>query len=522
MNRDIVGLIRERGVLLQRELFDFLADLPDVELARRFLELLERASGQKMITSSSLMGREEQVTRALDALPDNLKLVAQTLLISIGLRFSMAAAASVLAPVVRPIVIPEQKGLPYSIFYANTSTDKKIEVGDFVSHFRSRYQELQRILMQRPDVQNLVSISKISRDRTRFTLVGIVSEKRITPNKNLILTVEDLTGKQTLLVKHDSECMPTAAELQLDDIVAFVVSGNREIAFVHSIIFPDAFKEKVWFEQDMCVAFVSDVHVGSKKHLGAEFERFLEWINSSDPLAQKIQYIFFVGDNVDGVGVFPGQERLLDITQLGAQYEKLASYLQRIPSRITMFMCPGQHDSVRVAEPQPVIETYYGAPLHAIPNLTLVSNPSLIKLFEGDKTFKVLMYHGASIHSFINEIQELRLMKAHRCPAKAVRHMLKRRHLAPSHGEVAYIPNAQHDPLVISEVPDVLCTGEVHRLDIETYNGTLIITGSCWQAQTEFEEKVGNVPDPCKVPVFNLKTRELKILDFTSSQEEVA
>jgi len=92
--------------------------------------------------------------------------------------------------------------------------------------------------------------------------------------------------------------------------------------------------------------------------------------------------------------------------------------------------------------------------------------------------------------------------------------MLKRRHLSPSHSYVNYIPNREKDPLVISEVPDVLCTGEVHRLDIEMYNGTLILTGSCWQSQTEFEEKVGNIPDPCKVPLFNLKTRELKIMDF--------
>jgi len=68
--------------------------------------------------------------------------------------------------------------------------------------------------------------------------------------------------------------------------------------------------------------------------------------------------------------------------------------------------------------------------------------------------------------------------------------------------------------MVISEVPDVLCTGEVHRLDIENYNGTIIITGSCWQGQTEFEEKVGNLPDPGKVPVLNLKSRELRIFTF--------
>jgi DNA polymerase II small subunit len=143
----------------------------------------------------------------------------------------------------------------------------------------------------------------------------------------------------------------------------------------------------------------------------------------------------------------------------------------------------------------------------------------MVKFFEGEKVFKVLMYHGASIHTFINEIKELREMKAHKCPAQAVRHMLKRRHLAPTHSDTVYIPNADSDPLVIHEVPDVLCTGEVHRLDIDNYNGIYIITGSCWQAQTPFEEKIGNVPDPAKVPVFSLKTRELKVYDFGVEEE---
>jgi DNA polymerase II small subunit/DNA polymerase delta subunit B len=45
------------------------------------------------------------------------------------------------------------------------------------------------------------------------------------------------------------------------------------------------------------------------------------------------------------------------------------------------------------------------------------------------------------------------------------------------------------------------------------------MTGSCWQARTDFEEKVGNIPDPCKVPIFNVKTHELKVLDFSISEE---
>ena len=43
----------------------------------------------------------------------------------------------------------------------------------------------------------------------------------------------------------------------------------------------------------------------------------------------------------------------------------------------------------------------------------------------------------------------------------------------------------------------------------------LIIANSCWQSMTSFEEKVGNVPDPCKVPILNLKSREIRILDFS-------
>ena len=262
---------------------------------------------------------------------------------------------------------------------------------------------------------------------------------------------------------------------------------------------------------------MSDVHGGSDRHLGKSFERFLEGASSDDEIARKIKYVFFTGDNVDGVGIFPGQEDVLSLKSMEEQYGLLVSYLRKIPSHITIFMCPGQHDATRVAEPQPVINKKYAPGLYELENLVLVTNPAMVKLLENGKEFKILMYHGASIHTFINEIKELREMKTHSSPAKAVKHMLKRRHLAPMYGvspQVVYVPNAESDPLVISEVPDVLITGEVHRADIENYNGVLIVTGSCWQSQTLFEEKVGNVPVPGKVPVLNLKTRELKIFDF--------
>ncbi len=534
MNDEILRLIREKGLLLEKEVFDLVNSLSDAETARDFLERAERCTGQKIITRAAIEKNSEFMQKMAWNLTD--KQSIERVFIKLGISFeaekiifseqAQNSDRGVL-DIKKEIEIKEKnkeadlKGVKYQVFYADTKPDKKLEVKDFIGNFKSRYQQLQRILMQRADLTNLVTINKISMDRRQLSIIGLVKEKRMTKNKNLIVTLEDFTGEINILVKGDREgAFAAAQELQLDDVVAVKGSGNRDIIFTTNIYYPDAFiYEKARIDKDISVAFLSDVHCGSDRHLGKSMEKFLEWINGEDETAKKIEFIFFVGDNVDGVGIFPGQEKVLELKSMKEQYRLLASYIRRIPKRITMFMCPGQHDAARVAEPQPLIDRTYAEQLYDIENLIMVTNPSLVKITEGQKEFKILMYHGASIHNFINEIPELREMKAHRTPAKAVGHMLKRRHLAPTHSSAVYIPNYDKDPLVISEVPDVLCTGEVHRPDIENYNGVLIITGSCWQAQTPFEEQVGNIPDPGKVPILNLKTRELKIYDFLVEEE---
>ncbi|MBI5804402.1 metallophosphoesterase [Candidatus Pacearchaeota archaeon] len=515
MGGDILRTIRKNGLLLEKEIFELINSLDNNVLAKNFLEQIERVSGQKLITRNVLSNNIEYVRSFVGKLEGDEKGEIENVFVKLGISLEVRREGDV------KIADNKERG-DYKIFYSTTSNQKKLEVKDFTGNFRSRFQQSQRILMARQDLRrDLVSINKISSDRARLSVIGIVTEKHTTKNKNLIFKFEDLTGEIKAIVKFDNkEVFSKAEELMLDDIVGLRASGNRDMLFIHDIFYPDCFlHEKTKFEKESCVAFLSDVHCGSDRHLGKSFEKFLDWINSDDEAAKKIRYIFFTGDNVDGVGIFPGQEDVLNLKSMEEQYELLASYLRKVPSRITMFLCPGQHDAIRVAEPQPIISRKYAYQLYDIDNLILASNPSMVHLVEGKKEFKILMYHGASIHTFINEIRSLREMKAHRCPAKAVREMLKRRHLAPVHSEVVYIPDRDKDPLMISEVPDVLCTGEVHRLDVDNYNGVLIITGSCWQAQTSFEEKIGNIPDPCKVPVLNLKTRELKIFDFGDEKE---
>ena len=77
--------------------------------------------------------------------------------------------------------------------------------------------------------------------------------------------------------------------------------------------------------------------------------------------------------------------------------EKLKKKSKKIPKRITMFMCPGQHDSVRVAEPQPIIDSYYGKTLHEISNLVLTTNPARINLIENEKEKAIVFQFGEAV-----------------------------------------------------------------------------------------------------------------------------
>ena len=65
----------------------------------------------------------------------------------------------------------------------------------------------------------------------------------------------------------------------------------------------------------------------------------------------------------------------------------------------------------------------------------------------------------------------------------------------------------------------MLVSGHLHKCAISSYNGVLLIANSSWEEETENQKKRGNQPDFCKVPMFNLKTRAVKILDFEGKKE---
>ena len=167
MNEEILKIIKEKGLLLEKEVYDLFNNIHDAKLAKGLLEGLERFSGQKMITKSVLNKNFSFVRNFVSNLPGEDRISMENIIVKLGLSLEIIKERSVMNKVESDLK-KENKDQDYKIFYSTIKHDKKLTVEDFVGNFRMRYHQLQRILMQRPDLQNLVSINKIGSERRNY------------------------------------------------------------------------------------------------------------------------------------------------------------------------------------------------------------------------------------------------------------------------------------------------------------------------------------------------------------------
>ena len=225
-------------------------------------------------------------------------------------------------------------------------------------------------------------------------------------------------------------------------------------------------------------------------------------------IAGHVKYVLIAGDVVDCVGVYPGQSKELDIRDIFTQYRALASYIRRIPEYIEVLIIPGDHDASPKALPQPAIAQNYAGELFDSKRVHLLPDPCLVSIHG----VEVLMYHGRSLIDVASSVPGIGLNEA----CKAMKILMQSRHLAPTHGQRTLIVPISHDCLVIDRIPDILHTGHLHLLKHEMYRGVLTVNSGCWQAQTEYQEKSGIVPTQNIVPVVNLQTLQVNLIDFGS------
>ena len=381
-------------------------------------------------------------------------------------------------------------------------------VNGFNRLFSNRFSKLKQIVSNRPEAKMLKSInSVITTKLDNYVYVcGLVSERN-SQRSVTKLKIDDLTGSMEIIV-FDKDLQKTANELLIDQFVMLKVKLSKNGGFFTKEIIvpdiPDHFSNRS--ESETYAVFLSDLHVGSKFFMEKEFDSFVSWLSDPDPIARKVRFVILAGDVVDGVGVYPNQDKELDCLTIEEQLTKLEEVLSKIPKNIKVFIVPGNHDPGRRALPQPAYPEKYSQNLRKHENFFLVGNPAMISL----NGVKVLVFHGQSIDDIVKTTPGL----SYDNPTKVMRQLLKSRHLSPIYGSQTPIAPEVEDMMVIDEVPDIFHVGHVHIVGFDMYRGVLLLNSGTWQKQTPFQASIGLTPTPGLAVIVNLKTFKVYHQDF--------
>ena len=415
---------------------------------------------------------------------------------------------------------PYAKQIKSEIEIVEDSTESLTSNGtmdEFLCYFQDRFKRLEKLLRQRMDLRSATPIREAlkSQPKTKLKIIGMVTEKR-DAKQQLLVTIEDLDSSATILVpsKAPEEVQAKAQQILPDQVVCFAVKKTPGKLFLaEDIIFPEiGQKPQRRASEPVYAILTSDIHVGSNKFNKDSFKRFLAWLNGKygnqemRDIAGRVKYLLIAGDLVDGIGVFPGQARELNVRDVHKQYRLALKLLAQVPEYIDIIISPGNHDAPRKALPQPAISEEYMPSLQGSRRIYSLSNPCTVSLHG----VEVLMYHGRSLDDIIGAVPGVE----HQHPEKGMRLLMQCRHLAPIYGGKTTLSPENRDYLVINRVPDIFHAGHIHVYGACNHRGVLVVNSGGWQEQTDYMAKLGLVPTPGLVPVVNLQTLEVKVLNF--------
>ena len=400
-----------------------------------------------------------------------------------------------------------------------TDPTNKITTGEGVKGynalFSSRFNKLKRIISDRPESRMLKSVAsvKTAKSEDDMYICGLVTA-RISERNITKIVLEDPSGTIEGII-FDAELQKTAGTLLTDQFIMARVNLAKNSGFIiKDLILPDIPDQAInKSETESYAVFLSDLHIGSRYFMHEEFAEFVSWLSTPDPVARKIRFVLIGGDVVDGVGIYPNQDKELVCQTIEEQLQMVDDLIEKIPKNIKIIIMPGNHDPGRRALPQPAIPKKYNSSLWERENVVMVGNPAVVSL----NGVKVMMFHGQSIDDIVKTTPGL----SYDSPTNVMKHLLRARHLSPIYGSQTPIAPEMEDLLVIEDVPDIFHVGHVHRAQLDMYKGILLINSGSWQKQTPFQASVGMTPNPGIALMVNLKTFQVLHQNYNANLDNI-
>jgi len=402
---------------------------------------------------------------------------------------------------------------------------------DVKDYFHSRFNKLRKLLLKRPDCKAANSITQakaLKASEEPIKIIGMVLEKKELSAKagsdqredtanSISVEIDDLESTMSVIFSgKNEELIKKAKRITLDEVICIEgFISEKKVLIASDFVWPDIpYPPEIKHDiPSISAAFLSDIHFGSKYFAATQFEAFLEFLQGKkgneehQAIAKSIKYIVIAGDLIDGIGVYPNQEKNLAIPTVVEQYEFAAQYLKRIPNHIKIIIIPGgPHDAVRKAYPQPALNRKYANALYELKNVILLGNPAQFKLHG----VNVLVYHGDSMDDLIQALPG----SSYQQPAELMKELIISRHLSPIYGASTWTAPEKEDWMVIDDIPEIFHCGHVHVLDYKKYRGVLLLNSGTFQEETDFQRSLGIKPTPGTFTVVNLRTLKTKLFDF--------
>ncbi len=381
--------------------------------------------------------------------------------------------------------------------------------------FASRYQMLSRLLRGRPGLSNLRPIRELRSAEADASIIAMIRDVREVSAKRIaLLTVEDPSGSTDLLVPNDA--FVGRGTFLPDEVVGFTLRIAREAGKMHrvtSIERPEVPPGRAIHRADRPsrTLFLSDLHIGSRSFLSEPWARLMDFLHGRGPhaeIAETLEHVVIAGDLVDGIGIYPNQERDLAISDVVEQYAELGRRLRELPERLSIIVVPGNHDAVAPAEPQPALSAAMAAQLPT--NVRSLGNPSTFALHG----VVLSAYHGRGFDELIPAIPGASYGR----PTDVMKRMLQMRHMAPIYGGRTPLAPLSRDGLVIEPLPDVFVTGHSHTYGVDHYRGVLLLNVSTWQGETEYQKMRNITPVPARAAIVDLATLSTTTLNFAGRE----
>ena len=184
--------------------------------------------------------------------------------------------------------ILEERKKPKSkieLFKEYVPLKKPIKIEDYVKNLHSQYTKIKPILSKRMDKEKLISINKISQQKT-FSIIGIVREK----GENNIL-LEDPSGEVHVIF--DGLMKRALEEICLDDIIGVRCKKIKDKIFAKSIIYPDILSSRkiTKTEDEIEIMVVS-------KPLDLDTQKYKKLLDTISGV-ENLSSIFLFNDNVN-------------------------------------------------------------------------------------------------------------------------------------------------------------------------------------------------------------------------------